>query len=152
MSGSTARASTGSHFEDSASETEETGVVIIGEANLTKLEGWMRRLKTNMAKKLGVLDPESVNRKQALSRPDAATWNDAMNDEYQSLLNNQVWKPVETLKDRKVLTESWVLRRKLAADGTIAAFVCSTAIALRSMLSTKLAIQAPTSSLYRCQR
>ena len=65
------------------------------------------------------LDPEPRNRKEALQRPDATKWIDAMQDEYNSLMKNKTWEVVDDPKDQHVISSRWVLRRKLGADGNV---------------------------------
>lgn len=64
--------------------------------------------------------PEPHTRQQALRQPDADHWLEAMKDEYESLVKNNTWTVVKRPVARKVLTGRWVLKRKLAADGSIA--------------------------------
>ena len=68
------------------------------------------------------LDPEPHNRRQALARPDADHWKDAMDEEYQSLLDNETWKAVRRPTHQKTLTGRWVLKRKLGPDGSVARY------------------------------
>ena len=65
------------------------------------------------------LDPEPHTRRQALQRPDAARWQIAMQDEYDSLIKNETWTIVDRPATQHVLSTRWVLRRKLGADGQI---------------------------------
>ena len=68
------------------------------------------------------LDPEPRNRGEALRRQDADKWTNAMQDEYNSLLKNKTWEVVDRPKNQHVLSNRWVLRRKLGADGSVAKY------------------------------
>nr|ANM86643.1 putative integrase [Cladonia uncialis subsp. uncialis]AUW30833.1 putative integrase - catalytic core [Cladonia uncialis subsp. uncialis] len=68
------------------------------------------------------LDPEPRNRKEALHRQDADKWVNAMQDEYKSLMKNKTWEVVDRPKDQHVLSNRWVLRRKLGADGKVSKY------------------------------
>lgn len=65
-------------------------------------------------------DPEPRTRREALRRPDGPQWDGAMDDEYQSLLDNNTWTVVYRPTGRRVLTGRWVFRRKLDATGSVA--------------------------------
>lgn len=63
--------------------------------------------------------PEPQTRKQAIRSSEAQQWKMAMDDEYDSLIENNTWKVVPKPKDRKILSSRWVFKRKLGADGSV---------------------------------
>ena len=65
------------------------------------------------------LDPDPSTRRQALQRPDADKWQAAMQDEYDSLIRNQTWQVVDRPRLQHVLSNRWVLRRKLGSNGEV---------------------------------
>jgi hypothetical protein len=46
-------------------------------------------------------------------------WKDAMTEEYQSILNNDVWDIVPILEGKSVVTSKWIYKIKHAADGSV---------------------------------
>lgn len=98
--------------------------------NLTGWQGnewtqcWERFQNTDCAVCLAemALDPEPNTRREALRRPDAQKWQSAMQDEYDSLIQNNTWTIVNRPTDQHVLSTRWVLRRKLGPDGQIAKY------------------------------
>ena len=46
-------------------------------------------------------------------------WKDAMVEEYQSILKNDVWDIVPRPKDKSVVSSKWIFKTKHAADGSI---------------------------------
>jgi hypothetical protein len=46
-------------------------------------------------------------------------WQDAMTEEYQSILKNDVWDVVPRLEGKAVVTSKWIYRIKHVADGSI---------------------------------
>jgi len=67
-----------------------------------------------------ILGPEPHTRKDAMTSTEWKQWEQAMQEEYNSLLENQTWEIVDRPTDRKVLTGRWVFKRKLGPDGTVA--------------------------------
>ena len=65
------------------------------------------------------LGPEPQTRKDAMASTEWKQWERAMQEEYNSLLENQTWEIVDRPADRKVLTGRWVFKRKLGSDGTV---------------------------------
>ena len=49
-------------------------------------------------------------------------WNDAMTQEYHSILNNDVWDIVPRTKRKLVVTSGWIYKIKHAADGDVVKF------------------------------
>ena len=56
---------------------------------------------------------------EALASPDSVFWNEAVNDEMESLLSNKTWVLVDLPPGCKTIGCKWVLRKKLKPDGTI---------------------------------
>jgi hypothetical protein len=46
-------------------------------------------------------------------------WQDAMTEEYQSILKNDVWDIVPRPKGKSVVTSKWIYKIKHAADGSV---------------------------------
>jgi hypothetical protein len=46
-------------------------------------------------------------------------WKDAMIEEYQSILNNDVWDIVPRLERKSVVTSKWIYKIKHATDGSV---------------------------------
>jgi hypothetical protein len=46
-------------------------------------------------------------------------WQDAMTEEYQSIMKNDVWDIVPRLKGKSVVTSKWIYKIKHAADGSV---------------------------------
>ena len=57
--------------------------------------------------------------KQAMKSPDAALWQEAAQEEINSLISNGTWDIVPLPKDRKAIGSRWVFKVKRNADGTI---------------------------------
>ena len=59
--------------------------------------------------------------KEAMSRPDRARWQQAMNEEIKSLLLNKTWTEVtdRSRLQKKPITAKWVFKIKRKADGTV---------------------------------
>lgn len=66
------------------------------------------------------LGPDPHNRKTALTSTEWNQWEQAMQEEYNSLLENKTWEVVDRPTNRKVLTGRWVFKRKLGSNGEIA--------------------------------
>ena len=62
-------------------------------------------------------DPSSLQ--EALSRPNTYQWRAAMEDEMQSLRENQTWELVEKPTGARVLPVRWVYKLKQEEDGKI---------------------------------
>ena len=63
--------------------------------------------------------PVPQSRKEALAGPEAIEWSAAIQAEYNSLIANGTWTPAVLPSGRKALTVKWLLKRKLAPDGSI---------------------------------
>ena len=46
-------------------------------------------------------------------------WVDAMVEEYQSIIKNEMWEIVPRPKDKSVVSSKWIFKTKHSADGTI---------------------------------
>eukprot|EP00253_Pinus_taeda_P033896 PITA_33896 len=46
-------------------------------------------------------------------------WKDAMNEEYEYILKNDVWDVVPRLKDKSLVTSKWLYKIKHGADGSV---------------------------------
>ena len=55
-------------------------------------------------------EPNTI--KEALSSPNKNKWRNVLEDEMESVKENQVWKLVELLKRRKTIRNKWVLTVK----------------------------------------
>ncbi|MCO5603108.1 hypothetical protein L7F22_057253 [Adiantum nelumboides] len=62
---------------------------------------------------------DEISLDEALSGPEATSWRQAMESEYQSLMDNGTWQLVSSPPSRKLVTCKWLLRKKLKADGTV---------------------------------
>lgn len=60
-------------------------------------------------------DPTSVH--DAMTRNDNQKWQEAMIEEYNSLLENKVWMLVDKPKDQNIVSSKWVFKLKRGADG-----------------------------------
>ena len=49
-------------------------------------------------------------------------WKDAMHEEYESIMKNDVWDVVPRLKDKKVVTSKWLYKIKHGSDGSAEKF------------------------------
>lgn len=53
----------------------------------------------------------------ALSSPDAAMWKKAIEDEYQSLIENETWELAQLPKGRSIINTRWTFKKKVGIDG-----------------------------------
>ena len=65
-------------------------------------------------------EPATV--KKALTSPDKAKWKIAMEKEFESLRENNVWELVELPQDRTAVGSKWVFKVKVGADGEVERF------------------------------
>lgn len=49
-------------------------------------------------------------------------WKDAMMEEYQTIMKNDVWDIMSRLKNKSVVTSKWIYKIKHVADGSIKKF------------------------------
>ena len=64
----------------------------------------------------GIIDQVLVSYEEAAEKK---VWQDAMIEEYQSLMKNDVWDIVSRPKGKSVVTSKWIYKTKHAADGSI---------------------------------
>jgi hypothetical protein len=63
-----------------------------------------------------LLEEEPTCFEEAIQRKE---WADAMTEEYQSIMNNEVWEIVPRPKSKDVVSSRWLFKIKHAADGSI---------------------------------
>jgi Reverse transcriptase (RNA-dependent DNA polymerase) len=66
--------------------------------------------------------PEPVTYQEAMSRVDAPWWKESCEDEYQSLMDNNVWTVVDLPAGKKAVGSKWVFKLKKNPDGSIEHF------------------------------
>jgi hypothetical protein len=66
--------------------------------------------------------PVPQSYRAATSGPESVHWQQAIQDEYKSLIDNNTWEVATLPKGRKALTTKWVLKRKLGPDGKISRY------------------------------
>ncbi|MCO5569407.1 hypothetical protein L7F22_023119 [Adiantum nelumboides] len=59
---------------------------------------------------------------EAFAGSEADLWQQAMDSEYQSLIDNGTWELVSPPPNRKIVTCKWLLRKKLHADGSVSRY------------------------------
>jgi hypothetical protein len=85
-------------------------------------EGTMRQVKrpkpfsSYMALMCDLLEKEPTCFEEAIQKIE---WADAMIEEYQSIIKNDVWKIVRRPKSKDVVSSKWLFKIKHAADGSI---------------------------------
>jgi hypothetical protein len=68
------------------------------------------------------LSPEPMTYQEAISGRNSRQWRDAMQEEMESLLKNEVWDLVPLPKDRKPISCKWVYKLKMNPDQAIERF------------------------------
>jgi hypothetical protein len=68
---------------------------------------------------VNTLEEDPSNLKEALSSLDADLWQEAINDEMDSLLSNETWHLAELPPGCKPIGCKWILKKKLKPDGTV---------------------------------
>ena len=63
--------------------------------------------------------PDLPSLKEAMQSPEASEWKEAMQREYDALIENGTWKLVKRPTDQHVLTAKWAFKRKRDIDGNI---------------------------------
>ena len=66
-----------------------------------------------------LLDEEPTTFEEAVQK---GQWKEAMTEEHQSIMKNEVWEIVPRPKEKLVVTSKWVYKIKHAADGSV---ICS---------------------------
>jgi hypothetical protein len=85
-------------------------------------EGTTRQVKrpkpfsSYMALMCDLLENEPTCFEEAIQKKE---WADAMTEEYQSIIKNDVWEIVPRLKSKDVVSSKWLFKIKHAADGSI---------------------------------
>ena len=62
-------------------------------------------------------DPQSAS--EALSSSECSSWQQAMDEEFRSLSENETWSLVDRPRDSNVVESKWVFKRKLNSNGQI---------------------------------
>ena len=63
-----------------------------------------------------IIDVEPSTYEEAVGQE---VWRDAMMEEYQSIMKNDVWEVVPRPKGKSVVTSKWIYKVKNAADGSV---------------------------------
>jgi hypothetical protein len=85
-------------------------------------EGTMRQVKkpklfsSYMVLMCDLLEKESTRIEEAIQKKE---WAYVMTEEYQSIINNDVWKIVPRLKRKDVVSSKWIFKIKHVVDGSI---------------------------------
>jgi hypothetical protein len=66
---------------------------------------------------------EPLNFKEAMSCSKSTEWKKAVDDEYRSLMTNNVWELVERPKDQNVIKCKWVFKKKIDANGNLEKYI-----------------------------
>ncbi len=61
---------------------------------------------------------EPKNLKDAMSAPDATLWKEAVNDEYDSLINNKTWSLTKLPLNRTAIKSRWIFKVKPGVKGS----------------------------------
>lgn len=64
-------------------------------------------------------ETEPQTYKEAISSPEAPLWKEAINNEVESILQNNTWKLVNLPLGNKPIEYKWIFKKKLKYDGTI---------------------------------
>ena len=59
---------------------------------------------------------------EALSRPDADKWREAIKVEMEAMHSNNVWNLVENPKEKNIVQCRWVFKKKIKPDGTVGSY------------------------------
>ncbi|MCO5580830.1 hypothetical protein L7F22_034703 [Adiantum nelumboides] len=65
---------------------------------------------------------DEISLDEALSGPEASSWRQAMDSEYQSIMANGTWQLVPAPPNRKLVTCKWLLCKKFHADGSVSRY------------------------------
>ena len=65
---------------------------------------------------------EPANYKEAMAGPESAKWKEAMNNEIQSIYDNQVWNLVDNVPGCKKVRCKWIFKKKTNMDGKVHTF------------------------------
>ena len=72
-----------------------------------------------MALITSIVDSEPSSCEEAASQQ---VWREAMQEEYSSIMKNDVWEVVARLEGKSVVTSRWLYKIKHVADGSIEKF------------------------------
>ena len=75
---------------------------------LSRYQGYLAAMSTIVQSELGSFE-EAVKHQ---------VWNDAMHEEYESIMKNDVWDVVPRLEDKAVVTLKWLYKIKHGYDGS----------------------------------
>jgi hypothetical protein len=62
------------------------------------------------------MDAEPSSYEEAVEK---RVWKDSMGEEYQSIVNNDVWDVVPRLKEKSIVSSKWIYKTKHVADDSI---------------------------------
>ncbi|MCO5609423.1 hypothetical protein L7F22_063649 [Adiantum nelumboides] len=65
---------------------------------------------------------DEISLDEALFGPEASSWRQAMDSEYQSLMANGTWQLVPAPPNWKLVTCKWLLRKKFHVDGSVSRY------------------------------
>ncbi|GAU49932.1 hypothetical protein TSUD_408340 [Trifolium subterraneum] len=115
----------GATEQDNIPESSHVPVIPNAESN-DEVETELRRSKrVRVAKDYGpdyaayTLNEDPANLQEALSSKDADLWQEAINDEMDSLESNKTWHLVDFPPGCKPIGCKWILKKKLKPDGTV---------------------------------
>ena len=88
------------------------------------MQGPLRRSNRVIKPTLKVLEnanlaDEPKTTSEALARPDASKWQQAMDTEFDSLIKNKTWELVDLPAGRKAIGTKWVFKTKRDGEGKI---------------------------------
>jgi hypothetical protein len=63
-----------------------------------------------------IMDAEQSGYEEATKK---RVWKNAMGEEYQSIVKNDVWDVVHRLKEKTILSSKWIYKTKHTIDGSI---------------------------------
>ena len=66
-----------------------------------------------------LLESESQIFKEVVTSPETALWKEVINNEVQSILQNNAWELVDLILECKPLGYKWIFKRKMKVDGSI---------------------------------
>ena len=65
------------------------------------------------------MEGDPINFQQAMQDSDSKKWIDAMNEEYKSMQNNQVWNLVPLPEGKKPIGCKWIFKTKRDSEGNV---------------------------------
>ena len=72
-----------------------------------------------IARKKKCSTPDLLSLKEAIRSPETSEWKEAIQKEYDALIENSTWKLVDRPTDQQVWTAKWAFKRKQDIDGNI---------------------------------